>query len=421
MRHKGKQFFGILLSALLLCGGFTVQAAEDQMSEAVKFQPTIHTYYNITLEKASNVYISNEDTTDSNVIYMEYEVGEVREDLSNRTGFATMKVPLLYTDVLYNIGDGQCSYINFADGTQNPLLVPGARYYICFLKTSEGFELLVQRTVDGKSVNIAFPSRLGEWDNAFRYFALHFGVDTTHTVSCELVNFKCYDGNGKDLGIRLNNQKKTGKIATVGTIREHSICEGVYYCEERPELGMIVLGENQKGYRKIEDKTEEFSYGVVANGADKATLSLKFPDGKEVYSYQYVLILDDDENCYRKLKSPKVTFVVDDEVIDVVYATFEEGYRIKQPEAPQKDGFTFDSWYLGNEEKYDFDTVVTESLTLYARWNEGHGNEYVQVGNSADEKMDVKLLISVIGSIVIGSGCIVGSVLILRGKKHGRK
>ncbi len=44
----------------------------------------------------------------------------------------------------------------------------------------------------------------------------------------------------------------------------------------------------------------------------------------------------------------------------------------KAPEAPTKDGFTFDGWYTDKEltKEYDFATKVTKSITLYAKWTE---------------------------------------------------
>ncbi len=42
------------------------------------------------------------------------------------------------------------------------------------------------------------------------------------------------------------------------------------------------------------------------------------------------------------------------------------------PEAPTKDGFTFDGWFTDNgtfENAFTADTAVTENITVYAKWN----------------------------------------------------
>ena len=45
---------------------------------------------------------------------------------------------------------------------------------------------------------------------------------------------------------------------------------------------------------------------------------------------------------------------------------------VTEPSEPTKDGYTFDGWYTDKELKtaYDFDTKVTKSITLYAKWTE---------------------------------------------------
>jgi len=45
-----------------------------------------------------------------------------------------------------------------------------------------------------------------------------------------------------------------------------------------------------------------------------------------------------------------------------------DGGKVARPADPVKEGFTFDDWYLGSE-LFDFETPVTENLTLTAKWN----------------------------------------------------
>ncbi len=60
----------------------------------------------------------------------------------------------------------------------------------------------------------------------------------------------------------------------------------------------------------------------------------------------------------------EVTFDVDDvkTVVDV-----EEYAKVAVPANPAKEGKIFDAWYLG-EEPFDFNTPITEDITLVAKW-----------------------------------------------------
>ncbi len=44
--------------------------------------------------------------------------------------------------------------------------------------------------------------------------------------------------------------------------------------------------------------------------------------------------------------------------------------KLAEPEAPARDGYTFNGWYTDEEltEKYDFNKAVTKGFTLYAKW-----------------------------------------------------
>ncbi len=52
--------------------------------------------------------------------------------------------------------------------------------------------------------------------------------------------------------------------------------------------------------------------------------------------------------------------------------TVESGDSVSRPEDPEKEGFVFGGWYADSDltVPYDFDSKVTESITLYAKWTE---------------------------------------------------
>lgn len=51
--------------------------------------------------------------------------------------------------------------------------------------------------------------------------------------------------------------------------------------------------------------------------------------------------------------------------------TVSEGGTATEPDAPTKTGYTFGGWYsdLGLTDAWDFDTEVTSSMMLYAKWS----------------------------------------------------
>ncbi len=57
---------------------------------------------------------------------------------------------------------------------------------------------------------------------------------------------------------------------------------------------------------------------------------------------------------------------------EVEKQTIKEGEVANEPEKPTKEGFSFDGWYTDEDltEKFDFVTVITSDITLYAGWEE---------------------------------------------------
>jgi uncharacterized repeat protein (TIGR02543 family) len=51
--------------------------------------------------------------------------------------------------------------------------------------------------------------------------------------------------------------------------------------------------------------------------------------------------------------------------------TVGDGEVATEPDAPTRDGWTFDGWFLENGSKYDFATPVTSDLKLCAHWSKG--------------------------------------------------
>ena len=54
----------------------------------------------------------------------------------------------------------------------------------------------------------------------------------------------------------------------------------------------------------------------------------------------------------------------------IAYQSIRRNNTVKEPDAPKKDGYTFEGWFADKDltTVYDFTAKVTKSLTLYAKW-----------------------------------------------------
>lgn len=65
----------------------------------------------------------------------------------------------------------------------------------------------------------------------------------------------------------------------------------------------------------------------------------------------------------------------------------KRGETIKTVETPVRDGFIFDGWYTDKEltERFDADTKITSSITLYAKWTEKSADDTKPADNTKNE------------------------------------
>ncbi|MBQ7975492.1 MAG: S-layer homology domain-containing protein, partial [Clostridia bacterium] len=61
-----------------------------------------------------------------------------------------------------------------------------------------------------------------------------------------------------------------------------------------------------------------------------------------------------------------------DDGSNVASKTVARNSTVNEPQAPTKDGYTFEGWYTDAQctKAYDFDAKVTKNITLYAKWSE---------------------------------------------------
>lgn len=424
MKQKVKYGLSFVLCILLLCTNIPVQAAESKvngnmhMEELKQFRPVVEKSYSFAFDNAYNVCISNRETTDTGVVYMEYEVGEVTQDNTYQMAILNASNPSVAQ--IGGVGRFIFHYRNYERAAGCPLLVPGASYFICFAQKEDKFEYYVQRTLNGKVEMVKFPEFLGEYRKADEYFTIFFGEGGfDSTITAEFKNFRCYDGTGKDLGVQFDFENKLTEIKQYGLISDTSLFEAGYYCEEKPELGVYVFEKDFKGFSIIDGVKSEFTYTAYANGGEPETLYITSANGKTAWDYSYMQMQDDAGNTFKRLQNVKVTFVNGDETT-VQKLTPEDGWRIEEPEEPKKAGHKFLGWYLGNDEKYEFDSIVDESITLYAKW-ENDAPNFITVQQMEVKNNILPIVIGIGGFVLIIAGSIACNIWIRRKKHHVEK
>lgn len=79
---------------------------------------------------------------------------------------------------------------------------------------------------------------------------------------------------------------------------------------------------------------------------------------------------DADIVAHYSVKEFTVSFETGTDAIAIEPQTIKGGTTADSPVVPERAGFTFDGWFTdeGLTEEYDFRTIVTKDITLYAKW-----------------------------------------------------
>ena len=79
----------------------------------------------------------------------------------------------------------------------------------------------------------------------------------------------------------------------------------------------------------------------------------------------------------------------------VASQSVSENGVVKEPEAPTKEGYTFEGWYTDKEltTAYDFATKVTKEFTLYAKWIEVT-DEWIEVTDEEEKNEETPVVFS---------------------------
>ena len=361
--------------------------------------------YEFSLKGASTVAISNSRRTSSNVVYFEYTVKNLNPEGVTQSGVINTTVPT--GKYPHGVSRGLLKWNYSAKPEDCMMLTEGASYVVRFEKKDGDFSTMIKRIVDGKEDYISCTGLDGEFTDG-GYYALWFGEACK--LSADFENVKCYDGDGNNLAIQTN--QGIG-ILHHGNLEDYSECEAVYYCIKNDTFVSL---DDECNASKWKDGDASAVAGTYYINASK--LYLTTGNQTEEFDYVFESFTDASENKYLRLRDVKVTFVsgvMGGDKLEQVTVTSKDGYKVTEPAKPTKKNNTFKGWCLGDGTEYNFDSVVTESITLYAKWQDGNGNEYLATSNPNGLMATPVLVIGISSVIVLGTA--VAGVMIVKRRK----
>lgn len=381
------------------------KASEIRISEMNTLD--VNHSYSFSVEEVPVLAFGNEKRSEADVILLEYTVSNVDATDVSQSGAELTNAPTAHYPHGDNMGQLQFAFHNETDG-ETKLLSEGARYLVRFERGDGKFSVLVKRTMPNSAVDyFSFPNVAGDYNDIFGHAMMWFGEYAKLTA--DFTDVKCYDEQGNNLGITTN---RGVAITHHGELEDYSQCLAVYYCKENDTL--IVLEDEQKA-RKVANSTGETEQGTYS--IESGVLRLVTDETEENFEYGYEFFRDDEGNRYVRLKSVKVTFMsrkYEGEVLSQTMTDAAGGYRAQKPEDPVSEGRTFQGWVDGTGKEYDFEQIATESITLYATWDDEA--EYQEVnGKGSGWLSDGMLVVMICSLLVIGTG--IASVLYVRKRK----
>ena len=138
------------------------------------------------------------------------------------------------------------------------------------------------------------------------------------------------------------------------------------------EINKYTVTFDSYGGSKVDPQVVE--YGLYAQEPEEPTLKgftfayWYLDDENEAYDFENTPVTADITLTAKwNINKYTVAFNTDGGTPVPPVQEVEYGLTATEPDAPEKTGYTFDGWYLGDE-KYDFSAAVEQNITLTAKW-----------------------------------------------------
>lgn len=369
--------------------------------------------YSFSLRKSKPVFFGSARKTKSKTTFLEYTIKNVKIENVGQVGALITMSPNSTT--AYETGRGYMNYQNEAEGVPFKLLTEGAHYIVCFQRSEGKLETLVKRTLPtGKTDYFSLPLYYGTYSEEFEYVGIWIGnwKGGKCSVTADFSEVKCYDAKGNNLAIQTNQGVA---IKHYGNLEDYSLCQAVYYC--RAKSNFINLNDDCTAtIREDGDNTEKVGSYFIR----ESIMHLTMNDKTEQFTYYYNSFVDQEENRYVRLKDAQVTFYSDKvggEELEKVVVTAKEGFKVTEPSQLKENGKSFLYWSTGDGQKYDFDTVVTGPLNLYAVWDK---EAAILTGIFDNDSIAQSVVIVTILCTFLIAGTTVGIIITNRRKKDAK-
>lgn len=363
--------------------------------------------YDITITEQCNIAISNRIASTASRIFIEYKVVSGEYQLNQNgvalSGEPTSDYPHRYAALNHKTYDEPQKSID--------LLEVGAEYVVMIERNELNYDVTVQKIKDGRTETFWIYNIAGPYEETYPYVSLWFGAGTTNKASFKLENFKIYDEKQNNLGVQCN---VSAAIINRGEPEDYAGCEAAYYCKENGNI--MALFKDKMLQFTAGDTTVEARYRITDN-----EMTVSYADGDENYEYLYKRITDKDKNIYERLYSYQVAFVTgSDTKIETQTLSNITGYMAKCPEEPVFENYKFEGWYTSDGTEFDFEQIVTESVTLYAKWS-GDGGVTFIADEGATEVAELSYLWIGSGVVLFIAGLLVCVFFMRKGAKNEGK
>lgn len=336
----------------------------------VAFASQINHTYDITVENGYDITIRNKMPNRTGKMFIEYTCADYSVPEGQKGFYQTgIKLNHYVTGANYQLRyTNKLTNGNLETPEQSDLLVVGAKYLIMMENTetdTKGWDVTIQRTFKGKTEWFKFQSQVGSAMSTNNgYSSLLFGESHLYRGSFKLENLKIYDGNYKHLGAVVGGSGSFTSTHT-GEYISYAGCDTLYYCEA-----------NETFIAVYPDQTIDITKGEVTKSGTytiedsvPGVLTAKIGGEKQEFGFYHTYMTDADKNEYQALTNYKLSFVTgtSEEISEQSFSA-ELGYKPTKPEDPKLEGDEFLGWVTADGKDFDFNTIMTKSVTLYANW-----------------------------------------------------